>query len=141
MDRLSKRKGPNYLETLFRQKCPRCREGSLFTDKNPYHLKTLFKMHSHCPVCGQRTEIEPGFYYGTAYVSYSLTVAFSASTLVAWWILIGLSTRDNRFFWWLSLNGVIMILLQPYFMRLSRVLWLSFFVKYNKNWRPDSKDV
>jgi hypothetical protein len=137
MDNQSKQKGLNYLAALFRQKCPRCREGSLFMDKNPYHLKTLFHMHENCPVCGQPTELEPGFYYGTAYVSYSLTVAFSASTLVAFWVLIGLSTSDNRFFWWLSMNGVLMILLQPYFMRLSRVVWLSFFVRYNKNWRID----
>jgi hypothetical protein len=139
MDNQSKLKGHNYLGALFRQRCPRCREGSLFKDKNPYHFKTLFQMYENCPVCGQPTELEPGFYYGTAYVSYSLTVAFSASTLVAFWVLIGLSTRDNRFFWWLGINGVLMILLQPYFMRLSRVVWLSFFVRYNKNWRSDMK--
>jgi hypothetical protein len=62
-------------------------------------------MYDNCLVCEQRTEIEPGFYYGTSYVSYALTVAFSASTFVAWWVIIGLSTEDNRIFWWLSING------------------------------------
>jgi hypothetical protein len=76
-------------------------------------------------------ELEPGFYFGTAYVSYSLTVAFSAATFVAWWVLIGLSTHDNRIFWWLGINGVLMLVLQPYLMRLSRTIWLSFFVKYD----------
>jgi hypothetical protein len=131
----------NYFRTIFDQKCPRCRKGELFKVKNPYRLKTLFDMHDKCPVCGQRTEIEPGFYYGTSYVSYALTVAFSVSTFVAWWVLIGLSTKDNRIFWWLSINGVFMILLQPYFMRLSRVIWLSFFVKYDDNWKLESKEM
>jgi uncharacterized protein (DUF983 family) len=131
----------NYLRTIFNQKCPHCRQGELFKVKNPYRLKTLFDMHDKCPVCGQRTEIEPGFYYGTSYVSYALTVAFSASTFVAWWVLIGLSTKDNRIFWWLSINGAFMILLQPYFMRLSRVIWLSFFVKYDDNWKLESKEM
>src|SRR5882757_609324 len=138
MDKQEKGKVHNYWGALLHQKCPRCREGNMFEDGNPYHLKAIFKMNDKCPVCGQRTEIEPGFYYGTAYVSYSLTVAFSASTFVAWWVLIGLSTQDNRVFWWLGINGVLMLALQPFFMRLSRAVWLSFFVKYNKNWQTES---
>ena len=138
MDDKGRRKGYNYWMAMLHQKCPRCREGDMFKDKHPYHLKTLFNMHKNCPVCGQQMEIEPGFYYGTAYVSYSLTVAFSASTFVAWWVLIGLSTRDNRIFWWIGINGISMLLLQPYFMRLSRTLWLSFFVKYNKDWQVEN---
>ena len=34
--------------------------------------------------------------------------------------------------------GISMLLLQPYFMRLSRTLWLSFFVKYNKDWQVEN---
>ena len=55
-------------------------------------------MHKNCAVCGQPTEIEVGFYYGTGYVSYALGVAFTVSTLVAWYVIIGMSTSDNRFF-------------------------------------------
>ncbi len=131
-------KAHNYFWTIFNQKCPRCRSGNLFPDNNSYHLRNLFKMNERCPVCGQITEIEPGFYYGTSYVSYALTVAFSASTFVAWWVLIGLSTTDNRLFWWLGINATLMILLQPYFMRLSRTIWLSFFVKYNSRWQQEN---
>jgi len=127
----------SFFGALFKQKCPQCRQGNLFKDENPYHLKNLFTMNENCPVCGQKTELELGFYYGTAYVSYALTVAFSVSTFVAWWILIGLSTHDNRVFWWMAINGALLILLQPYFMRLSRSLWLSFFVSYNAHWRDD----
>jgi len=76
-------KGHGYLWTLLKQRCPHCRQGNMFKDENPYHLKRLFAMNEKCPVCGQRTELEPGFYYGTAYVSYALTVAFSATTFVA----------------------------------------------------------
>mgnify|MGYP006188743153 FL=1 len=92
-------------------------------------------MNEQCPVCGQQTEIEQGFYYGTGYVSYALTVAFSVSTFITWWVLIGVSVNDNRVFWWLGINALVMLLLQPYFMRLSRTVWLSFFVKYNANWK------
>lgn len=94
-------------------------------------------MHDKCPVCEQRMEIEVGFYYGTAYVSYALTVALSVTTFVAWWVLIGMSVNDNRFFWWLGLNIALLIILQPYLMRLSRAIWLSFFVSYNANWAAE----
>jgi hypothetical protein len=36
---------------------------------------------------------------------------------------------------------VLMILLQPYFIRLSRVVWLSFFVKYDKDWLLNGEAV
>ena len=91
-------------------------------------------MHKDCPVCGQPTEIEVGFYYGTSYVSYALTVAFSVFTLAVWWLTIGLSTNDNRFFLWLIVNAVFLLLLQPWLMRFSRSLWISWFVRYDADW-------
>ena len=92
-------------------------------------------MNDHCPVCGQRTEIEVGFYYGTSYVSYALTVAYSVATFAAWWVLLGFSIYDNSIFYWLGVNSVTLLLLQPVFMRMSRSLWLSWFVKYDPDWQ------
>ena len=89
-------------------------------------------MHDHCSVCGQPMEIEPSFYYGTGYVSYALSVAVTVASFIAWWVIIGLSLHDNRFFWWIGFNAVLLVLLQPYLMRLSRTVWLSFFVRYDK---------
>ncbi len=127
-------KKPNYFYALFNHKCPHCRQGNMFIDKHSFHLKIFMKMNKNCPVCGQRTEIEAGFYYGTGYVSYALTVAFSVSTFVAWWVLVGFSSSDNRIFWWLGINTILLLLIQPYLMRLSRAVWLAIFVKYDINW-------
>ncbi len=135
MKETNKESKPGYLVSTLDNRCPRCRTGRIFSSSNPYDLKNTVKMHKECPVCGQPTEIEVGFYYGTGYVSYAVTTAFSVFTLIAWWVLIGFSTEDNRFFWWLGLNSVLMILMQPLFMRLSRSLWLSWFVRYDPNWR------
>lgn len=128
---------PPYLLTVLGNKCPRCREGYLFKSKNAYAFKNsqYIKMNEKCPVCGQPTEIEVGFYYGTSYVSYALTVAFSVTTFVAWWVTIGFSIYDNRIFYWLTINAVLLLVMQPLFMRLSRSLWLSWFVKYDPDWR------
>jgi hypothetical protein len=91
------------------------------------------KMPEHCPVCGQSFEIEPGFWYGTGFVSYALSVAVSVATFIAWKVLIGFSLEDNRLFWWMAVNGVLLVVIQPLLMRISRTIWLNFFVHY-KTW-------
>ena len=127
----------SYLVSVLTNKCPRCREGDLFVSKSAYVLKGNLAMNEKCPVCNQPTEIEVGFYYGTGYVSYALTVALSVATFVAWKVLIGLSfdIDDNRIFYWLGTNIVMLLLLQPFIMRLSRSLWLGWFVSYEPDWK------
>ena len=92
-------------------------------------------MNEKCPLCSQPSEIEVGFYYGTSYVSYVLTVAISVASLVAWYVLIGMSTSDNRFFFWLGANAILLFLMQPWLMRLSRSLWISWFVRFDRDWK------
>jgi len=128
-------KVPSYLVSVLTNKCPRCREGYLFKTTNAYDLKNTVEMNEKCPVCKQRTEIEVGFYYGTSYVSYALGVAFVVAIFVAWYVLIGFSIDDNRVFWCMGTAIAGLVILQPVFMRLSRSLWLSWFVKYDANWR------
>lgn len=108
--------------------------GGMFKATNAYS-KGFMKMYERCPVCGQYFDLEVGFYYGCGYVSYALAVFISGFTFVLWWLLVGISVNDNRIFYWLIANAVFIIALQPYLMRLSRTLWLSFFVKYDPEWR------
>lgn len=132
-----KRPTPNYYWSILTMKCPRCRRGPMFKDSNAYRkltLKHIFEMPDHCPVCKQKYDLEPGFWYGTAYVSYALAVALSVSTFVAWLVLIGVSTEDNRIFYWLVTNAILLVVLQPWLMRLSRVVYMRFFIRYDKNY-------
>ena len=132
-----KRPTPNYYWSILTMKCPRCRRGPMFKDSNAYRKLTLshiFEMPDHCPVCSQKYDLEPGFWYGTAYVSYALAVALSVSTFVAWLVLIGVSTEDNRIFYWLVINAILLVVLQPWLMRLSRVVYMRFFIRYDKDY-------
>ncbi|MCW3113650.1 MAG: hypothetical protein JWR18_2046 [Segetibacter sp.] len=124
-----------YVWAVLTNRCPRCREGKIFVTENAYDFKNNLKMHENCPVCSQPTEIEVGFYYGTSYVSYALTVAYSVATFIAWWVLFGFSLYDNSIIYWIVVNAVTLLALQPPFMRLSRSLWLSWFVKYDPDWK------
>ncbi len=124
-----------YLSSVLGCHCPRCREGKLFKNPFSFRLKKTMEMNKICPICGQPTEKEVGFYYGTGYVSYALAIAISVTTLVAWLVLIGMSTSDNRFFYWIGFNSLLLVVLQPWLMRLSRSLWISWFVKFDTDWK------
>lgn len=129
---------PGYYWSILAMRCPRCRKGPMFKHPNAYKqlsLKHIFDMHERCPECNQKFEMEVGFWYGTGYVSYALAVAVSAISFVAWWILIGISANDNRVLWWLLANGILLLVLQPWLMRLSRSVYMRFFVKYNKDYK------
>lgn len=121
-------------------RCPRCRRGDMFRHSNSFKklkLSYILDMHDHCPVCRQKFDLEPGFWYGTGYVSYGLAVAISGITFIAWWIIIGISTEDNRIFGWLIFNSVLLVVIQPWLMRFSRVVYLLFFVRYNENYETE----
>lgn len=126
-----------YLASVLGCHCPRCREGKLYTKPLNFNFRDILKMNKACPVCGQPTEIEVGFYYGTSYVSYALAVAISVASAVAWWVFIGFAVNDNRFIYWIGVNAVLLALLQPWMMRLSRSLWISWFVKYDPHWKKN----
>lgn len=127
---------PMYLWSVLNNRCPRCREGKIFKEKSGYTSFTgTVAMHEACPVCGQPTDIEVGFYYGTSFVSHAISVLIMAISFAAWWFIFGFSLYNNSIFYWLGFNAVFLVVLQPYLMRVSRTLWLSWFVKYDVNWK------
>ena len=130
---------PNLIGSLLKSKCTRCRRGDMFKCGNPYDLRNFMKMNEQCPVCGQPLDMEPGFYYGTNMISYGLAVLICIVTFFVWWTTIGFSLQDSRFFWWIAVNAFLLIGLQPPLMRISRTVWLSFFVRYSPNW--DKGDI
>ena len=125
---------PSIILSVLQNKCPRCRRGKLYKYRNTYNLKNFMVMNEHCPTCGQVLDMEPGFYYGTNMVSYTLAVLISIATFFLWWLTIGFSLSDSRFFWWLGANAVFLVLLQPPLMRISRTIWIYFFVPYSSRW-------
>ncbi len=125
-------KKPAALPALLAMKCPNCRQGNMFTQKGIFPLKNLLEMPKRCLVCNQKMELEIGFYYGTGYVSYGLTVAFLAFFAVIFALTWGFSYKDNSVFVFMGIAIGLLVLMQPWLMRISRVLYLWAFVKYGK---------
>ncbi len=90
-------------------------------------------MRTSCELCQTDFKREPGFYFGAAYVSYGLTVGLWVAIYVAmyclnsWgWIEYEFLTHSTKFF---TVGIILLVGLVPVIFRLSRSLWLSWFVK------------
>jgi hypothetical protein len=117
----------NYQTALLLGKCPRCREGDMFT--YPISKVTKFNvMNRQCPHCGVFFEPEPGFYQGAMYIGYGFTIGF---ILVISALLFLIGDFSDWVYISVSIGG--MILLAPLNYRYSRILYLHFFggIKYN----------
>lgn len=119
------KKGSKFYSVLH-NKCPQCHDGDFFVYSCTLNFKHNLKTHDTCSSCGLKYMIEPSFFYGAMYVSYALTVAFAIAIFIISYAL-GLS-------WFTSLIAiiVILILLTPWTMRISRLLYINMFVGYNK---------
>lgn len=72
--------------------------------------------------------MEPSFFYGAMYISYGITVAISVFIFIVSNVFIGL----NPFQSFLSIIGVL-VLFSPLVMRISRIIWINMFVKYEED--------
>lgn len=114
--------------SITQSKCPKCMEGDLYPDPNPYHLRKLSDMNDRCSACNQNFEPEPNFYYGAMYVSYAYTVAL----FVAVYIIFGV-WMDWSMWPTVGALAALLVLLGPLLFRLARTTWLNFFVHYDKD--------
>ncbi|MBL0096642.1 MAG: DUF983 domain-containing protein [Bacteroidetes bacterium] len=121
----------NKLKSSFFHKCPRCLEGDMYADMNPYHLKETANMYTHCPKCNLNFIPEPGYFYGAMYVSYAFTVAVSVAVFIAHYLF---SWEQGTLFFIIILT-IVLAALAPYTFRTSRAIWLNFFIKYDPELR------
>lgn len=110
-----------FVYRALRLKCPRCGEGTLFEQP--------FRMVEQCSHCRLETEPEPGFYLGSIYFNYGMTVLLVVPVYVI--LVLGLGIPRDYVIW----PCVGFTTLFPlWFFRYARSLWLSV------AWRASSSD-
>lgn len=108
-------------KAVWQGKCPRCGEGDIFV--YPVSKITKFsEMNAHCSKCGAPFEPEPGFYYGSLFISY----AFNVAIMVAVWLILYLTIQPPDWVYGAFLVGF-SILSIPFSFRYSRILFLYWF--------------
>lgn len=111
--------------SIFHLKCARCHEGETF-ETGSWAFVRPFDMLQRCPKCDLNYFPEPGFYYGSMFISYGWT---------AWFCLLFVAF----FHWFLeysqtvafSLLTVFLVVNFVYIFRISRLMWLNIQVKYD----------
>lgn len=115
------------LFSIINNKCPRCHQGDFFISSNPLNFKGTLKIYEKCPNCGLKYMIEPSFFYGAMYVSYALTVAIAVATFIICQLL------DIDLAWTLATIIIVLILMIPYLVRISRLIYINMFVGYQSD--------
>ena len=108
------------IATALRLRCPRCHDGKLFFG--------LLKMSDHCPACGLKLEPEPGFYLGSIYANYALTVLITTVSFVL--LVFGAGFSKDQVIW--GCLGF-SLLFPLWFFRYARSLWLSLMYQVNSS--------
>ncbi|MGC3947878.1 MAG: DUF983 domain-containing protein [Chryseolinea sp.] len=110
---------------IMSMRCPKCREGKMFPVHTLYSGRFM-KMNDHCSCCGQSFEPEPAYYFGAMFISYALNAGY----FIGLWIVL-LILMDNIPDA-LMIGGTVALVvgLLPITFRLSRVLWIYIFVRY-----------
>ena len=121
------RKGTK-LYSVLKGKCPRCHEGEFFKHNITINPKKITKLHDNCPTCNLKYMMEPSFFFGAMYVNYGLSVALFVGIFIISKMIFGLTILQS----FISIV-IVSLLLTPFTLRLSRIIWINIFIGYHKN--------
>ncbi len=68
-------------------------------------------------------------------INYALTVMLFMLNICWYWPIFGMSYKDNSIYYYLITSILVVVLVQPWLMRLSRVIYLYIFLAVNKSAR------
>ena len=113
------------LYSISKGTCPKCQEGSFFKYRFTFNPSKVTKIHDNCPNCNLKYMLEPSFFYGAMYINYGITVAIS----IVIFLITKLGFELNLLQSFFSVF-VVLVLLAPLNLRLSRIIWINMFVPF-----------
>jgi uncharacterized protein (DUF983 family) len=122
-------KGSKLYSILF-NKCPKCHTGSFWASDNPFK-NMFFSTENSCKTCENCSldyELETGFWYGSMYVSYAISVA----VMLLFWSLTTSLFSTITTFNEILIIVIAIILVSPLNYHVSRLIWINFFINYSK---------
>ncbi len=119
----------NKIVSIAKGKCPCCNSGDVFSGKHTLLPIRFPVMREKCEVCGFKFEKEPGFFYGSMYVSYGLGV-WEGIMIYLFLRLFLADAFDLRILYIIIASQ---ILLRVVNYRLSRLIWMYMFASKERN--------
>ncbi len=120
-------KKPSAISGLLGMKCPNCHKGRVFVNKSVLPLGKCLSMADNCSECGYKMKHESNNGGG---INYALTLSLLFLNLVWYWPIFGLSYKDYSFYYFLLTSTCVVVILQPWLMRYSRIIYLYLFASF-----------
>jgi len=117
-------KRPGWFSSVLNLRCAKCRKGQMFVPVKQFN--DWFKMHDDCPRCKTHLYMEPGFYWGAMYVSYTICSGLCFGLFLLAYFGFGWTLTGSFVF-----LTILVMLSSPYVYRLSRCIWFSAFTRYD----------
>lgn len=122
------------IKGMIGRKCPACHEGDYFKHKHGYRLSEMGHFQDECMICGQNFRIEPGFYFGAAYVSYGINVAVMVTCV----ILVNIFVKEPTLWTYVLPIFAVTLVGFPIIFRMSRLIWAYMFIPKRKTKNSES---
>ena len=98
-----------------------------------FPLSQLVVLKDSCEICGQKMKSEVNNGGG---INYALTMILFVFNLIWYWPIFGISYKDDSIFYFLGSSLAIVLIAQPYLMRLSRMIYLYLYVGFGASNKP-----
>lgn len=121
---------------LLTMRCPVCRKGRVFVNKSVFPLGKCLAMVDHCSECGHKMKHESNNGGG---INYALTMMLFFLNLVWYWPIFGMSYKDYSIFYFMGASIAVIIIAQPWLMRISRMIYLYAFASFGTGSLPGNK--
>lgn len=125
------------LPALLSMKCPSCRRGFVFKHNSIFPLGQTVALKENCPHCGQQLKSESNNGGG---INYALTVIVFFLNLTWCWPLFHITYTDNSIYYYLATSTIVVVLMQPWLMRISRMIYLYLYINYSTAMRSGKDD-
>ncbi len=106
-------------------KCPSCRQENMFKKRGLFVYNNPLDMHENCSNCGQKYEIEPGFWIGALWASYPIVVIIETP-----FIFTAIASESLNIWYTYGLMIAAFGVFFPLMVRLGRSIWAHIFIKY-----------
>lgn len=130
-------KQPSITTAFLKKKCPNCRKGDVFKSKGILPISRMLDMHDVCSECGQKLVSEKNNGQG---INYALTVCMFVVNFAWYYPIYNYMNRNsdlpwyegNAVEWYLLWSTIVVVLMQPWLMRYSRMVYLYLFIGMGK---------
>lgn len=116
------------LYSIFTLRCPRCHSAKMFYSGS-WSWKKPFDMKERCSHCDLNFFPEPGYYYGSMFISYIWMGFFCLAFVMGFhWILdFSQTVTFTALSIFIAINFV-------YIFRISRLMWININVAYDERY-------